>query len=153
MPAKRLVKRLEAETTNSTTVGEERNSDMARVTLGEHSKIIAAPAVRERLQGFFRDVLGCTVLTKSATADLIQLGPDFSIWVHYDESALCDSDAQKAIWLELRTDDPEELREEILKFGIPGIEFRDKEHFYFQAPGGQVFRLAGANGDMSKRGR
>lgn len=126
-------------------------SDMARVSLGEHAKIMVAPAVRERLQSFFRDVLGCTVLTKSATADLIQLGPGFSIWVNYDESALCDSDGQKAIWLELRTDDPKELKEEILKFGIPEIEFRDKEHFYFQAPGGQVFRLAGAKEDMSKR--
>jgi hypothetical protein len=123
---------------------------MTRVSLGEHSKITVRPAERERLQKFYGDVLGCNVITKSMTFDLIQLRSNFNIGVNYDESALNDSDARKAIWLELRADDPEELKENILKFGIQGIEFWDKQHFYFQAPGGQVFRIAGAAEDMSK---
>jgi hypothetical protein len=47
-----------------------------------------------------------------------------------------------AIWLDLRVDRPEELKEKILKFGVTTIDYpRDQDHFYFQAPGGQVFRL------------
>jgi hypothetical protein len=47
------------------------------------------------------------------------------------------------MWLEVRTARPEEMKKRILEFGIQGIEHWDKDHFYFQAPGGQVFRLAG----------
>jgi hypothetical protein len=44
----------------------------------------------------------------------------------------------------------EELKQQILRFGIPKIKHWDREHFYFQAPGGQVFRLVGSTEDMSK---
>ena len=123
---------------------------MTRINLGEHSKITVKPAERERLQSFYRDVLGCKVVTKSQAVDLIELGPNFYIGVNYDEATLSDSDARKAIWLELRAEDPDGLREKILSVGIQRIEFWDKERFYFQAPGGQVFRLTGATEDMSK---
>jgi hypothetical protein len=70
--------------------------------------------------------------------------------VVYDDSALSESDRLKSIWQELRTDRPEELKQKILTFGIREIEYFDKEHFYFQAPGGQVFRLVGNAENMSK---
>jgi hypothetical protein len=50
----------------------------------------------------------------------------------------------------LETADPDALKRSILDFGIAEIEYWDKEHFYFQAPGGQVFRLAKIIEDMSK---
>jgi hypothetical protein len=52
--------------------------------------------------------------------------------------------------MELRTDRPEKLKQKILKFGIKEIKYWDKDHFYLQAPGGQVFRLVGNAEDMSK---
>ena len=67
-----------------------------------------------------------------------------------DHAALDDSHARKGIWLEIRTDDPEALKQKILAFGVQQVEFWDNEHFYFQAPGGRVFRLVGAIEDMSK---
>jgi catechol 2,3-dioxygenase-like lactoylglutathione lyase family enzyme len=109
----------------------------------------ALPAERERLRKFYGEVLGCKVMTKSDSFDLVRLGPDFYIGVAYDPQALNDSDAQKAIWLEIRVDDPAGLKQKILAFGIKQLEFWDKEHFYFQAPGGQVFRLIGMTEDMS----
>ena len=47
-------------------------------------------------------------------------------------------------------DRPDDLKAEILRFGIGEIAYRDRDHFYFQAPGGQVFRLIDAAEDMSK---
>jgi hypothetical protein len=82
--------------------------------------------------------------------DLIRLGTDFYIGVVYDDSALSAADRLNSIWLELRTENPEELKQRVLAFGINEVEFWDKEHFYFQAPGGQVFRLVGVSEDMSK---
>jgi hypothetical protein len=55
---------------------------MTRVSLGEHSKITVRPAERERLQKFYGDVLGCNVITKSMTFDLIQLRSNFNIGVN-----------------------------------------------------------------------
>jgi hypothetical protein len=41
------------------------------------------------------------------------------------------------------------MRQSIVGFGVRVLEVPDP-HLYFQAPGGQVFRLAGINEDLSK---
>ncbi len=130
--------------------GSSQEGGVMSVSLGENSKMTVRPSERERLERFYRDVLGCNVITKSKTLDIIQMGKTFFIGVVYDDSALSDSDFLKSPWLDLRTDRPEELKRRILSFGIKEIQYWDKEHFYFQAPGGQVFRLVGKNEDMSK---
>lgn len=119
------------------------------VSLGDNSKLTALPSERDRIRKFYRDVLGCPATKESERIDIFRVGSGFYLGVVYDDSALGPSDGLKAIWLDLRTDRPEELRQKILDFGIKGIEFWDKEHFYFQAPGGQVFRLVGSSEDMS----
>jgi hypothetical protein len=118
--------------------------------LGENSKFFAKPSERDRIRKFYRDVLGCAATKESESIDIFRIGTSFYLGVVYDNSALSASDNLKSIWLDLRTDRPEELEQKILNFGIKGIEFWDKEHFYFQAPGGQVFRLVGSSEDMSK---
>lgn len=120
------------------------------VSLGENSKMTVHPAEQDRLERFYREVLGCNVIHKSKELDLIQMDHSFFIGVVYDDSALPESELLKSVWLDLRTDRPEALKQKILQFGIKEIEFWDKEHFYFQAPGGQVFRLVGKTEDMSK---
>ena len=54
----------------------------------------------------------------------------------------------KAIYLELKTDNTEEMKQNILAFGIKKLDVTDP-HLYFQAPGGQVFKLVGINEDLS----
>ena len=119
-------------------------------SLGENSKLTALPSERDRVRKFYKDILGCPATKESERIDIFRIGTNFYLGVVYDSSALSPSDGLKAIWLDLRTDHPEELKQKILEFGIKGIEFWDKEHFYFQAPGGQVFRLVRSNEDMSK---
>ena len=123
---------------------------MTNLALGEHSKMVIRPSERDRVQRFYRDVLGCRVTAKSEAMDLIRVGTDFYIGAVYDDAALSDSDRINSIWLELRTEDPAGYKQKILGFGCKEVEFWDKEHFYFQAPGGQVVRLAGKTEDMSK---
>jgi uncharacterized protein YndB with AHSA1/START domain len=125
-------------------------STVPSVSLGENSKLTVLPAERGQVQSFYRDVLGCPLTKTSEAADVFQLGSGFYLGVVYDDSALSVSDRLKSIWLELRTDRPEELKAKILQFGIKEIEYRDRDHFYFQAPGGQVYRLIGTAEDMSK---
>lgn len=123
---------------------------MTNISLGEHSKLTANPAERDRVRKFYTQVLGCPATKNSEQIDIFRIGSDFSLGVVYDDSALSEADGLKSIWLELRTSEPEALKARILEFGIQEVPFWDKEHFYFQAPGGQVFRLAGKTEDMSR---
>jgi hypothetical protein len=55
----------------------------------------------------------------------------------------------RSVWLEIKSDNVEEMRQKILDFGVRKLDIPDP-HLYFQAPGGQVLRLVGINEDLSK---
>src|SRR5258705_13451831 len=122
----------------------EDRAHMTSVSLGENSKLTALPSERDQIRRFYRDVLGCPQSRETERADFFRIGATFNLGVVYDDKAPSAADGMKSIWLELRTAHPEELKQKILAFGIKEIQYWDKEHFYFQAPGGQVFRLAGS---------
>jgi hypothetical protein len=72
--------------------------------------------------------------------------------VHFcfvDQSTALDaSDFLKVTYLELKTDNAEEMKRRILAFGVKKLDVSDLS-LYFQAPGGQVFKLVGINEDLS----
>ncbi|MGH2564094.1 MAG: hypothetical protein ACRDE5_06260, partial [Ginsengibacter sp.] len=55
------------------------------------------------------------------------------------KETLSDEGFLKAIFLELKTDNVEEMKQKIVAFGVRVLDVPDN-HLYFQAPGGQVFR-------------
>ena len=59
------------------------------------------------------------------------------------------SDFLKATYLELKAENVEAMRQKIVAFGVRVLAMQDP-HLYFQAPGGQVFRLVGINEDLSR---
>lgn len=79
------------------------------------------------------------------------MGDNFYITFLYEDEgvALDESGFLKAIYLELKADNVEEMRQNIVAFGVKVLEVPDP-HLYFQAPGGQVLRLVGINEDLSK---
>jgi hypothetical protein len=52
------------------------------------------------------------------------------------------------MWMELKVADPEALKARLLTFGVQEVEFPDPTRFFFQAPGGQVFRVAPLDGGI-----
>lgn len=114
---------------------------MTNIAIGRNARMTVLPSVKEKLQKFFREVLGCKITKKEADYDLIHLEQG-NMGVMYRNYALSEADFMKATWMELTTDNPDAVKQKILAFGIQEIEYDDKKHFYFQAPGGQVFRLA-----------
>jgi catechol 2,3-dioxygenase-like lactoylglutathione lyase family enzyme len=124
---------------------------MATVALGNHSAIVLPRAEQDRIRRFFRDVLGCEVIRQADQKDDFRMGGDFYIGVLYEDEgvALDEHGFAKAIYLELKADDVEDMRRKIVAFGVRVLEVQDP-HLYFQAPGGQVFRLVGAREDLSK---
>jgi hypothetical protein len=79
------------------------------------------------------------------------MGDNFYIAFLYENEgvALDECGFSKAIYLELKADNVEEMRKKIVAFGVKVLEVPDP-HLYFQAPGGQVLRLVGINEDLSK---
>jgi len=55
----------------------------------------------------------------------------------------------KSIYLEIKSDDVEAMRQKIIDAGVMVMNLPDP-HLYFQAPGGQVFRLVGIDEDLTK---
>jgi catechol 2,3-dioxygenase-like lactoylglutathione lyase family enzyme len=124
---------------------------MAKVILGNHAAIVVPRAEQDRIRRFYRDVLGCEIIRETDQKDDFRMGDNFYIGVLYENEdvALDESSFSKAIYLELKAHDVEEMRREIVAFGVKVLEMQDP-HLYFQAPGGQVFRLVGTNEDLSK---
>ena len=79
------------------------------------------------------------------------MGDNFYIAFLYENEgvALDESGFLKAIYLELKADNVEQMRQKIVDFGVRVLEVPDP-HLYFLAPGGQVLRLVGINEDLSK---
>jgi hypothetical protein len=103
-----------------------------------------------RIRTFYCELLGCTLAKQSKDVDYIKFHADFFLAVLYQDAVPSAEAMRQAIWLELRTDEPATLRKKIIEFGVHVIEMPDAEHLYFQAPGGQVFRLVQNGEDLSR---
>ena len=136
---------------------------MSKVIFGNHSAVRVRRAERDKIRKFYRDVLGCKIMREFDDKDDFRMGDDFYIALLYEsghaagadkgvtyaaEDPLSDDDFLKAIFLELKTDNVEEMRQKIVAFGVKVLDVPDR-HLYFQAPGGQMWRLVGINEDLS----
>ena len=126
---------------------------MAEVVFGNHAAVVVPRQEKDRIRHFYRDVLGFKIARETDDKDDFQLGEDdyFHLAILYgdfaDESEFLRSG--KSIYLELKADNVEAMRQQIIDAGVRVIELPDP-HFYFQAPGGQVFRLVGINEDLTQ---
>jgi catechol 2,3-dioxygenase-like lactoylglutathione lyase family enzyme len=122
---------------------------MTKVMLGNHSAVRVARSERDRIRRFYGDVLGCTLVRAGSYKDDFRLGGEFYFAFLYEDLALDASDFRLAIYLELKTSDVDGMRQRIVDFGVEVLDVPDP-HLYFQAPGGQVFRLVGVDEDLSR---
>ena len=124
---------------------------MAKVIFGNHSSVLVPRQDRDSIRKFYCDVLGGKVMKADPDRDFIRLGEDFYIAFLYgdvpDESEFLRS--ARAVWLELKSDNVEEVSRKILASGlVRKLEIPDP-HLYLQAPGGQCLRLVGIDEDLS----
>jgi len=123
---------------------------MVKVIFGSHSSVIVPQQDRDSIRKFYCDVLGGKITKADPERDFIRLGDDFYIAFLYgdvtDESEFLRS--ARSVWLEIKSDNVEEMTRRILAFGVTKLEVPDP-HLYFQAPGGQCFRLVGIDEDLS----
>ncbi len=124
---------------------------MAKITFGNHSSVLVPRQDRDNIRKFFCDVLGGKIMKADPERDFVRLGEDFYIGFLYgdvtDESEFLRS--ARAIWLEIKSDNVEELSRKIVESGLVRKLDIPDPHLYFQAPGGQCLRLVGIDEDLS----
>jgi hypothetical protein len=123
---------------------------MAKVIFGNHSSVIVPRQDRDSIRKFYCDVLGGKIMKEENERDFLRLGENFYIGFLYgdvsDESEFLRT--ARSVWLEIKSDNVEEMTRRILDFGVRKLAIPDP-HLYFQAPGGQVLRLVGIDEDLS----
>ena len=124
---------------------------MAKVIFGNHSSVIVPRQDRDSIRKFYCDVLGGKITKEENERDFLRLGDNFYIVFLYgdvpDERGFLRT--ARSVWLEIKSDNVEEMRQRILDSGlVRKLEIPDP-HLYFQAPGGQCLRLAGIDEDLS----
>jgi hypothetical protein len=124
---------------------------MAHVVVGNHASVLVPQQDRDSIRQFYCDVLSGEIVRADPERDFLRLGENFYIVFLYgdvtDESEFLRS--ARAIWLEIKSDNVEEMRRKITDSGlVRQLEIPDP-HLYFQAPGGQCLRLVGIDEDLS----
>jgi hypothetical protein len=123
------------------------------VTIGNHLKMNVSAALRARTREFYGSLLGLKSLPSPAEdLDLYEFPGGFVLGLFFSEDPaelLPERDYLKSTWLELKVDDLAQWKERLQNFGVSEITYDDPSRFaepyprfFFQAPGGQVFRLA-----------
>jgi hypothetical protein len=113
--------------------------------IGNHYKFQTARTERSRVREFYRDLLGCQMREGPMPhVDMFQFEGGAYVGIFFEEpdAVLTPENFLKAAWMELKTKDPAALEKQVRAFGVKAIDYADKTRFYFQAPGGQVFRVA-----------
>ena len=107
---------------------------MSVAVFGNHSSVIVPHQDRDGIRKFYCDVLGATITRADPERDFVRLGEDFYIVFLYgdvpDESEFLRT--ARSIWLEIKSDDVEEMSRKILESGlVRKLELPDP-HFYFR---------------------
>jgi catechol 2,3-dioxygenase-like lactoylglutathione lyase family enzyme len=123
---------------------------MAKTILGNHASVIVPLKERGKIRQFYCDVLGGTLVKAEDERDFIRIGPaSYIAFLYGDVPDVNDfSRTARTMWLELKSDNVEELGKKILEAGVRKLDVPDP-HLYFQAPGGQCWRLVGIEEDLS----
>lgn len=119
--------------------------------IGNHMKLSVHKSQRDRVRTFYLEVLQCTSMpAPAADLDLFLFANGFVLGVFFCEEAeiLSEADQLKGAWLEIKVKDVQEAKRRLVEFGVKEVDYPDKARFYFQAPGGQVFRLAPEDGGI-----
>jgi hypothetical protein len=129
---------------------------MAKTIIGNASAITVPQQDRDNIRKFYGDVLGGKIVKEDNEKDIFRLEEDFYILFRYgdvpDESEFLRS--PRALWLQLKSDNVEEMTRKILDFGARKLDLpsglpESVPYLYFQAPGGQCFQLLPIDEDQA----
>ena len=117
-----------------------------------HASVFVPRRDRDNIRKFYLNVLGGKITREQDDRDNFKIGDNFHLAFLYgdytDESEFLRSG--RSIWLEIKSDNVEEMSRKILESGVVRKLDVPDSHLYFQAPGGQCLRLVGIDEDLSR---
>jgi hypothetical protein len=129
----------------------------AMASIGRHHHLNVDEQFRAPTRALYEGVLGGTltslpdnetaggaVLSPGTDAEVFTFDGGASVALFYVPAgqALTPPQHLRAIWLEFEVEDVARTTDALARLGIEPFGYEDRAHPYFQAPGGQVFRLA-----------
>lgn len=92
---------------------------MAKVIFGSHSSVMVPRQDRDRIRQFYCDVLGGEITKADDERDFVRLGEDFYIGFLYGDVPDVTEFLRSftSVWLEIKSDNVEEMTRKILDFG------------------------------------
>jgi len=113
--------------------------------LGGNVRITIDRKLRSDLRAVMEGVLRCEQSSPRPDIDVYRLGTgSLGAYLVDTAEALPAAELQKAPWLEFIVEDLAATEQGLARLGMAPIDYHDKAHNYYQAPGGIVFRLASA---------
>jgi hypothetical protein len=112
--------------------------------IGLNHKANVLKSLRNETRALYEGVFGATVKSPRPDLEVFTFADGSGIGVFYVDSAetLTQTQMMYALWLEFEVDDPAATSKALVALGMRPFDYPDTEHEYFQAPGGQVFRLS-----------
>lgn len=126
------------------------NEGANAISLSDRVHIFVRPDAMERLIAFFTSIVGLDApihveLPGRPLPILVFTFPNgASLSVEFTNDAPDEASLNRGAWLELVADDSSELERRIIQSRLPRVDYAGSDGFYFQAPGGQVMRIASA---------
>ena len=123
---------------------------MIGVTSRAHT--FARPETQQAVTRFYTEVLEAQPVPIPGGDEWSVFGFRFSdgssLSVGFTRDALDAEALRWGAWLELVTDEPHDLQERVLEARLPQVGYPGSNVFYFQAPGGQVWRIVSTTGEL-----
>ncbi len=114
-------------------------------TLGKNVRITIDRELRAELRAVLEGALGCEVMSPRPDIDVYRYaGGSLGAYLVPAADALPAAELRKAPWLELCVEDVASAKKGLEKLGMKPFDYHDKQHDYYELPGGVVFRLAPA---------
>ena len=114
---------------------------MEKIDFGVGMSMPVKPEFRERAELFFGEVINCPQIMKNESYSCYRFINGQVMGITPDENAPTEEEYEKSIWLELVTSDFESTKKRIIDFGVREVKGGMKDAFFFNSPGGVVFRL------------
>lgn len=112
--------------------------------IGLNHRLSVSRDLKAQTRALYQEVFHANLSSPHEDLDAFSLANGSGIGVFYVDplDALTPEDHMKAIWLEFEVPSVEQAASALASMGIRPFDYFDKSHHYFQAPGGQCFRLA-----------
>ncbi|MEM6989009.1 MAG: VOC family protein [Myxococcota bacterium] len=112
--------------------------------LGPNLRCVADNQHREAIASFYVELFGAETVRPTPELDVYSFGgSNIGVYFVADGTALTPEQHEKVgTWIEIVVEDAKAMTAALEAKGHAPLDYHDREHAYFQAPGGQVFRLA-----------